>query len=452
MKKLSFLFLLIIVVFSCKREDPQLGDAPTISDAEFTYSTSVTSVNVIVFTAANSDVIAKWDFGNETKGEGATAKGIYPSKGTYAVTLTVFTSGGSISNTKDVVIVNDDFTLLDNPIFTNLTGGISIGSKTWVIDSVADGHFGVGPNPSSAAAGDNPEWYSATGCEKLGCGMYNDRYTFHLAGFRFDMQTNGDVYLNSAQAGNFPGAFSAPASDLMAPYADQLNKGWSINDDGAVLLKLTSGAFIGYNTGTNEYKIVSLTENEMILRAVDAADNGLAWYMRLKPVGTLMGVCGAAPPPPPPTDSTDKYILPIDFELIDVNFTPFGNSTDTTVDNPDTTGVNLSKRVLETVHGNETWAGVFVDLKSQLDFSSNTEIAVKILAPNTGVLRIKLEDSNDGTIFIEKDVAVNAAQAWIEVKIDFAGEPSGTYDRLVFFPGWGVASAGTFYLDDIKQQ
>ena len=65
--------------------------------------------------------------------------------------------------------------------------------------------------------------------------MYNDRYTFHLAGFRFDMQTNGDVYLNSAQAGNFPGAFSAPASDLMAPYADQLNKGWSINDDGAVL-------------------------------------------------------------------------------------------------------------------------------------------------------------------------------------------------------------------------
>ena len=174
--------------------------------------------------------------------------------------------------------------------------------------------------------------------------------------------------------------------------------------------------------------------------------------MRLKPVGTLVGICGAAPPPPPPTDSTDKYILPIDFELIDVNFTPFGNSTDTTVDNPDTTGVNLSKRVLETVHGNETWAGVFVDLKSQLDFSSNTEIAVKILAPNTGVLRIKLEDSNDGTIFIEKDVAVNAAQAWIEVKIDFAGEPSGTYDRLVFFPGWGVASAGTFYLDDIKQQ
>ena len=39
-----------------------------------------------------------------------------------------------------------------------------------------------------------------------------------------------------------------------------------------------------------------------------------------------------------------------------------------------------------------------------------------------------------------------------EVKIDFTGEPSGTYDRLVFFPGWGVASAGTFYLDDIKQQ
>jgi hypothetical protein len=26
------------------------------------------------------------------------------------------------------------------------------------------------------------------------------------------------------------------------------------------------------------------------------------------------------------------------------------------------------------------------------------------------------------------------------------------FDRLVIFPGWGVANAGTFYIDDIKQQ
>ena len=452
MKKLGFILLLFITIVSCKREDPQLGDPPTTADAEFTIATSPTSDNIIIYTATNSDIIAKWDFGNETKGEGITATGLYPNKGTYVVTLTVFASGGSVSNSKEIVIVNDDFTLLDNPIFTNLTGGISIGSKTWIIDSVTDGHFGVGPNPSSAASGDSPEHYAATGCEKLGCGMYNDRYTFRLDGFKFDMETKGDVYLNTKQASNFAGNYPSPAGDLTAPYSDQLDESWSITEEEEVILSLTGGSFIGYNTGVNQYKIVSLTENEMFLRQLDAADGALAWYIRLKPLGTLVGVCGAAPPPPPPVDSTDKYDLPIDFEAMDINFNSFGNSTDTTSDNPDTTGINPSKRVLETLHGDEVWAGVFVDLKTTLDFSSNTEIAVKILAPNTGTLRIKLEDSNDATIFVEKDVAVSAAQAWTEVKIDFAGEPSNTYDRVVLFPGWSVANAGTFYLDDVKQQ
>jgi hypothetical protein len=38
------------------------------------------------------------------------------------------------------------------------------------------------------------------------------------------------------------------------------------------------------------------------------------------------------------------------------------------------------------------------------------------------------------------------------VSIDFSDAVAGKYNRLVLFPGWGVANAGTFYVDDIKQK
>lgn len=451
MKKFLILFVGLAILGGCKKEDPQLGDPPTAEDAKFTYTTASESDNIIIFTASNDKVIAKWDFGNDTKGEGVTVRGIYPTAGTYVVTLTVFTSGGSLSSSQEIVIENDDLSLLDNPIYNALTGGVSVGTKTWVIDSVTDGHMGVGPNPSSAA-GDTPEWWAAAGCDKKNTGLYNDKYVFKLDAFKFDMITNGDVYVQSAQEANFPGAYQN-SGDYTAPYADRLDETWSVTEeDGINYLNVTGESFLGFYTGTNKYQIISISDDKISLRYLDASDGGLAWYLLLVPDGTITGDCGGGGGNPNPIDTTGRYSLPIDFEAMDVNFEAFGGSSDTTVDNPDTTGINKSSRVLETVHGHETWAGVFVDLKTKIDLGTQTKISVKVWAPNSGTLRIKLEDSQNSGTFVEKDVSVNSALSWEEVSIDFAGSPSNTYDRLVLFPGWGVANAGTFYLDDIKQQ
>lgn len=451
---ISFL-LLITVLLGCRREDPQLGEPPTAADAEFTYSPSPENDNIIIFTANNANVLAKWDLGNETKAEGTTVQGIYPLAGTYVVTLTVFTSGGSASTTQEIVIAEDDPSLLDKPVFNYLTGGQDIGSKTWVIDSVVDAHFGVGPNPIEAA-GATPEWYAATACEKAGAGFYNDRYTFSLIGFKFDMITNGDVYLNAEQAGNFQGAAQADVGDYTAPYTDQIGESWNIlEEDGKTFLSVTGDAFIGYYTGVKTYEIISLNEDEMFLRQLDAANDELSWYLRLVPEGSFTGGCdvsGGGGGGGGGDDSTATYSLPIDFETEDVIFTSFGEAADSVIDNPDTTGINSSSRVLEIIDGVETWAGSFVDLDAPLDFSTNTVISVKIWAPGPGTLRIKLEDSNDSNTFVEKDVNFTKTQEWEEVSIDFAGEASNTYDRLVLFPGWGQSNAGTFYLDDITQQ
>ena len=456
MKKLALLFLSVslFTLQSCKKDLEELGAPPTAADAAFTYSASPESDNIIIFKASNPDVIAKWNFGNNTLGAGIEARGIYPTADTFTVTLTVFNKGGSASSSQEIVIAEDDLSLLDDPIFTFLTGGVEIGSKTWVIDSNYDGHFGVGPNPTDPAFGEVPHYYSAEPNQQTGNGMYDDKYIFSLDGFKFDMITHGDVFVDALQESKFPGA-TLTDPDYVAPYENQFDKTWSLTQDGEIILTLSSGAFMGFYTGTNEYKIVSIDENEMVIRNVDAGDPALAWYHRLVVEGYDSGGSGSG------TDTTGNggggtndstaYVLPIDFELEDPVFSPFGNSTYAVIDNPDTSGINTSTRVLETVHGNETWAGLFVDLQDKLDFSTETTITFKIWAPVTGTVRVKLEDQASSTTFVEKDVDLTTANEWVELSVDFDGEPV-SYNRLVVFPGWDVGDAETFYLDDLDQQ
>ncbi len=444
---LSFSFILLFTL-GCKKEDPQLGEPPTVEDANFTYKTSAESDNIIIFTATNTEVRALWDFGNGFTGEGIEATGTYPLKGTYTVTLTVFTRGGSISSSQDVVIAEDDLTLLSSPLFDILTGGSSgPGFKTWVIDSTRKGHMGVGPNPVGAA-GYFPEWWEAGPNDKPGAGLYNDRYTFHLSGFKFDMETQGDVYVNTAQEPNFPGA-TLVLGDYKAPYDAQLGETWGITTEDDTTLTVSGNSFLGFYTGTNSYRVLHMEENEIFLRYLDAADPGLSWYLRLIPDGFDPGGGGGNPPD---TTDTSGFALPIDLETVEPTFEAFGGSSVAVIDNPDKSGINTSNRVIETVHGNETWAGFFVDLKDKFDFTTDKNIAVKVWAPTTGTLRIKLEDKANSASFIEKDVSVTTANAWEEVSIDFSDATANTFNRLVLFPGWGVANAGTFYVDDIEQK
>ena len=197
---------------------------------------------------------------------------------------------------------------------------------------------------------------------------------------------------------------------------------------------------MGYWTGVQTYKIVSIDSNEIFLRYEDSKNADLAWYIRLVPEGFV------SDPGPQPT----TYSLPIDFETVQPTFTTFGNSAYSIVANPDASGANTSSSVLETVHGNETWAGLFVNLDAQLDFSSQTSIKLMVWAPDTGQFRLKLENQATPSQFIEVDQSVTVAQAWTELTFDLTGA-STLYDRVVIFPGWNVSNAGTFYVDNIKQ-
>jgi len=188
MKSIKMFFLSVITVFALAgcEDEPSLGDAPTAADAEFTYAATANNPNVIEFNAKNKNLIAKWDFGNGTKDEGPTALGTFPLKGTYTVTLTVFNSGGSASSAQTITIAQDDASLLNNALYTIMTGGSAgKGYKTWLIDSSRDAHFGVGPNPIGAS-GNYPEYWAAKKNDKSNTGLYNDAFVFHSKGFAFD--------------------------------------------------------------------------------------------------------------------------------------------------------------------------------------------------------------------------------------------------------------------------
>ena len=271
----------LIALCSCKKENPQLGTPPSETDAIFTYAPSDTNANVIIFTASNPDIINMWDFGNGLTGEGAVVSSVYPNAGTYNINLSVFNSGGSKSSNQEIVIDQTDPGLLDNPIFTMLTGGVDgPGFKSWYIDSTVAGHFGVGPDPVSAL-GYTPEWWSAPEMAKPGCGMYDDRFVFYLNEYRFDMITNGDVYVHNTLADQYPGSFENLA-DFTAPYNNQLNESWSVTEDADTTITVSGGSFIGFGTGVNTYKIIELTENSMYL-AFGHHSGELMWYLRLKP-------------------------------------------------------------------------------------------------------------------------------------------------------------------------
>lgn len=283
---------------ACMEEYSLEANPPTSEEAQFTFQSTEASDNILRFTSNNDFFLMKWDLGNGSSGTGRTVTGTYPVAGTYTVTLTVFNKGGSASYSEEVIIENTDPLLLDLPLYNMLTGGAdATEGKTWVIDAARAGHFGVGPNPSQA--GDFPEWYQAGPFEKEGGGMYDDRYTFYLADFAFKMQTNGNVYINAAQAGNFPGSFESPVGDYTAPFTAPDGLTWNMAEPEGAYPELTisNGGFIGYFAGGRTYQIINIEENQLFLRFVDQASDGLAWYIRLVPEGYESG--GDEPEPEP---------------------------------------------------------------------------------------------------------------------------------------------------------
>jgi hypothetical protein len=135
-------------------------------------------------------------------------------------------------------------------------------------------------------------------------------------------------------------------------------------------------------------------------------------------------------------------------------FVDFGGAVSSTTGSPDgaTTG-----KAAKIVAGGECWAGVTLVTASTSETmlsDGNTSVTANVYVPAAGAsVRMKLESSLDGGIFVEKDATATAA-GWNRLTWDFSNYDSAkVYNKVSVFPGFSCVDAanakGDYYFDDI---
>ena len=148
-------------------------------------------------------------------------------------------------------------------------------SKTWVLDTEANGHIGCGPDQTNPAG-----WWSAGPNEKAGFGLYDDEITFYADGkYVFNPGPDGKIYINKDVTAIGPGTAQSEDYDI----------DWTVQEstyklDGDVLT-FPEGVVIGY-VANNEsvtnptYVITENTEDKLV---IVANFSGISWQYIYKP-------------------------------------------------------------------------------------------------------------------------------------------------------------------------
>jgi PKD repeat protein len=465
-------FALLTMLTACEDDEKSLGTIPTASDAEFTFKPSA-NPNIINFSSGSSAFLKNWNFGNGTTGNSNAETIAYPDSGTYQVTLTVYTAGGSVTSTQSVYIAQSDPSLLDLPEYNFLSGGIAdTDGKTWVMDKDMLGHMGIGP-----AGGTWPEWYAAPPNAKDGLGMYDDEVTFTLQGMAFNYKTNNNVYVNAGYGGDFPGAVKEPnGNDFIAPYTPPTGQTWKLVKKGATwFLSISNGGFFGYYSGAApEYEILSISADELHVRSVQGGVPGNVWYQRF----IRKGFVREEPEPEPEPEYKIEDIYTNFDGSSNVTFTPNSNGSIATYDNPAPIPINESARVGKYVKApgqGGAFSNVQIHLPYKMDLRQRHVFKMKVFVPGYNdfagengaeswqtyktlqrMASVKLQDLDKGdqayttqTEVKQENLPLNQ---WVELTFDFSAAADRTdYDAIVIqLGGEGIYTGGIFFIDDFE--
>ncbi|MBL6729862.1 MAG: glucan endo-1,3-beta-D-glucosidase [Bacteroidia bacterium] len=290
MKKLIYIksLLLLTMFVSCSEENYEFGQIIIPSKIEFSVEVlGADATNpygdgtgqVVFKTTANNALAFKYIIeGVEYVSPSGRLSHLFTSSGLNEYTINIFAIGtaGVQSNLVQTVKV----LVLYEPPAELLTMLHLNSQRTWRIKAEGPDHFGLGPG-----LGDDPfSWYSASPNEKSYTGMYDDRYVFNEDG-TFTHVTNGTVFGFEEYLNNDIGASGEEANDLgeVDHYPlDDYSANWTLSAPaGQETLNLTGKAFIGmYVGGNHQYKIMSRTDNEMVLQTTEG-DEEFDWHIRL---------------------------------------------------------------------------------------------------------------------------------------------------------------------------
>jgi beta-glucanase (GH16 family) len=251
------------------------------------------SGKVKFITKADNAISYKYIYGdgvNETS-PGGVAEHAFTTVGvnTYTVTIIASGKGGVTSNTTVDVKVLSNFS--DEKSTNLLTGGTATGKK-WYLAAGEKGHLGVGQNDGDATKNYFANYYQAVAFEKSATCFYDGDYTFALVGGKIEYKQNnkGNTFFQNSYKS--VGGGTNGGDDQCLPYSTAGTKIVALSPSTSVVSKnpeaakqttgtvmnFSDGGFMGYYAGATQYEIMSLTENRMVVRFVQANNTALAWY------------------------------------------------------------------------------------------------------------------------------------------------------------------------------
>lgn len=298
-------------------------------------------------------------------------------------------------------------------------------SKTWVLDSEANGHLGCGPDQANAAG-----WWAAGPDEKAGFGLYDDEITFYADGkYVFNPGADGKIYINKDVTAIGPGTTQSEDYDIDWTVQEST---YTLNGD---VLTFPEGVVIGY-VANNEsvtnptYVITENTEDKLV---IVANFSGISWQYIYKPKPDVFDVDGPGNFWKSASVSMTYWYSPSDWSG------GLNPETETLENN------GLKVVIPEGIGGNE-WQGqtvfhtdITMSASKTYDFCVTVEADQDIPA-----MTFKLAwegNDNDHAAFYVNDFTVEAGEP-ATFKMESV-VPDVDYDKVVLFVDLGRCTAGT---------
>lgn len=298
-------------------------------------------------------------------------------------------------------------------------------SKTWVLDSEANGHIGCGPDQSNPAG-----WWAAGPNEKAGFGLYDDEITFYADGkYVFNPGADGKIYINKDVTAIGSGTTQSEDYDIDWTVQEST---YTLNGD---VLTFPEGVVIGY-VANNEsvtnptYVITENTEDKLV---IVANFSGISWQYIYKPKPDVFDV-----------DGPGNF-----WKIASVSMTYWYSPSDWSGGlNPETETLEnngLKVVIPEGIGGNE-WQGQTVfHTDIPMSASKTYDFCVTVEADqDIPAMTFKLAwegNDNDHAAFYVNDFAVEAGEP-ATFKMESV-VPDVDYDKVVLFVDLGRCTAGT---------
>lgn len=298
-------------------------------------------------------------------------------------------------------------------------------SKTWVLDSEANGHIGCGPDQANAAG-----WWAAGPNEKAGFGLYDDEITFYADGkYVFNPGADGKIYINKEVTAIGPGTTQSEDYDIDWTVQEST---YTLNGD---VLTFPEGVVIGY-VANNEsvtnptYVITENTEDKLV---IVANFSGISWQYIYKPKPDVFDVDGPGNFWKSASVSMTYWYSPSDWSG------GLNPETETLENN------GLKVVIPEGIGGNE-WQGQTVfHTDIPMSASKTYDFCVTVEADqDIPAMTFKLAwegNDNDHAAFYVYDFTVEAGEP-ATFKMESV-VPDVDYDKVVLFVDLGRCTAGT---------